>query len=320
VLLDDGVYTLAFVVGVPMTTISLLLDAAYTAERSSGKRLARNACFVGLRLPLLGALIMVAAHRGALAIFGAWVLAGWLSLLYGGVLVRGLGRGFRPEFRGIAAETRGLFSSLVRQHLVNLGATAPAYLLPVLVTVRLSPADNAYFYTTWMLGGTFFMISASVATSLFAEGIHVTAGIPRQIRSSVQLIAVMVVPLMLVMIFAGRTVLSLFGAAYAHHGLSLLLVLTASAVPDAITNVYVSILRVKHQLDVAVALNVGMASLTLVLAWLLLPQYGITGAGLAWLFGEIAGSAFVAVHYLVQRRSPDRGSPRTASSATGNGD
>jgi Na+-driven multidrug efflux pump len=69
-----------------------------------------------------------------------------------------------------------------------------------------------------------------------------------------------------------------------------------------VTNIYVSVLRVRQRLRVAAALNVGIATMTLSLAWVLLPEVGIQGAGWAWLVAQSAGALFVAVDILLSRR------------------
>ena len=186
-----------------------------------------------------------------------------------------------------------MIAALAAHHAINLGNLAPLLLLPVLVTARLSTVDTAYFYTAWKVGGLFFMVSPAVASSLFAEGSHATEQVGRRARSSVMVIAALLLPAMVFFVPAGRAVLGIFGSEYARHGYGLLMVLLASAVPDAVTNVYFSVLRVQGRLRFAALLNIAMAGSTLLLAWLLLPSMGIVGGGVAWLLVQIGGSIVV---------------------------
>jgi len=292
-----------FVLGVALWTIAGLLDSTFVAERAAGNMFMRNALFAVLKIPLLLAPLLLVG-LGSLGIFGSWTLATAFSVLGGFALVRRLRRGYRPGLRDIARQIPALRASLAGNHLINLGGVAPMYLLPVFVTARLSPADNAYFYTTWMMGSLFFMVSSSVATSLYAEGAHgnTNAGLAHAAWASVRVIAALLGPIMVVFLLGGRYVMDLFGPDYAGHGLVLLTILVVSAVPDAITNVYVTVLRVRRRLPDAALLNVGMALITLVLAWFLLPPLGIAGVGWAWLGGETVGSLAVALHVIVTRR------------------
>jgi O-antigen/teichoic acid export membrane protein len=75
----------------------------------------------------------------------------------------------------------------------------------------------------------------------------------------------------------------------------LLLVLLASALPDAVTNVAVATLRIRGALRDATLLNGSMATIAVVGAWLLTPRLGIIGAGWAWLGAQLAGALVVLV-------------------------
>jgi hypothetical protein len=93
----------------------------------------------------------------------------------------------------------------------------------------------------------------------------------------------------------------LFGPSYPEHGFTLLMILAISAVPDAITNIYVSVLRVRGRLRFAAVINLTMAVITLGLGWILLPILGIAGGGWAWLIAQSTGSLMVGVDLLISR-------------------
>ena len=294
-------YAVLFILAVVLNTATFVLDFACVAERASGKMLARNLVFVAVRIPLFLALAEWISG-GALQILTAWVLALAVSLLFSvGVLIRRLGHSYAPVVRGIRREVRRILRSLVGQHVINLGGTIPMYLLPLVVTARLSATDNAYFYTTWMVGCLFFMVSAWVAISLFAEGSHSAHELAHRVRTSWRIILALLIPAMVLVVIGGRPILAVFGPSYT-QGYLLLVVLAGSAIPDAITNVYVSILRVERRILAAGLLNVGMAIATVSAAWLLLPSMGIAGGGVGWLIGESLGSAWVLEDVIRRRR------------------
>lgn len=292
-------YALALIVGVPLWTVSLLLDQTFVAERLSGYMFVRQAMFSALRILLLVALLLL-IRTSAISIVSSWVLAAVVSALWGALLfIPRLSRAYRPAFRGIGAQVRSLLSSFTGHHLINLGGSLRVYLLPALVAARISATDYAYFYTAWMLGTVFSLISPAVAITLFAEGAHTGADIGRKARSAALLTGMFLAPAMLATLIGGRFVLSSFGPNYAERGIVLVVFLVASAVPDALTNLYVSVLRVRRRLIHAAALNLGMAAVTLTLAWFLLPTLGIAGAGVAWFVGQVSGTVAVGVYMLV---------------------
>jgi ADP-heptose:LPS heptosyltransferase/GT2 family glycosyltransferase/O-antigen/teichoic acid export membrane protein/thymidylate kinase len=297
---NHGGYTLVLLSGVPMLTLAALLDSTFTAERAAGNMLTRTMAFALLRIPLL-VIPIVLGRTGALVICVSWILAALGSIIGGALLIPRLGRAYRLAWRGILVQIRSMLSLVAGHQFISLGALAPIYLMPVLVVARLSFAENAYFYTSWQVGSLFFMVSPSVATALLAEGSNTPENVLCKARSSLFIIAALLCPAMLVAFLAGHLILSTFGPNYSLYGYTLLTVLVISAIPDAITNVYVSVLRVQKRLVWAAILNIGMAAIALVVAWFLLPQMGIIGAGWAWLLAQTAGTVAVLGHITLAR-------------------
>ncbi len=296
-----NVYTssgLILIVGVAVWTVVTLLDQIFVAERATGKMAIRNTVFALLKLLLMVPLIQM----GGLGVFSSWILAGAATVIFAGlVLIPRLKRDYRFVIRGMGKQVQSMFSLFAGHHFISIGGMLPEYILPVFVSVRLSVTDNAYFYTTWMMGSVFFMVSPSVAASLFSEGSHVARDVAQKARASLVIIGVLLGPILLVCLVGGRYIMSLFGPSYPEHGLSLLIILAVSAVPDAITNIYVSVLRVRGRLRFAAVLNLTMAAITLGLGWILLAPLGIAGAGWAWLIAQSTGSLMVGVDILISR-------------------
>jgi O-antigen/teichoic acid export membrane protein len=298
----DSGYAFAFLAGVPLMTISLLLDQVFIAERAANNMLVRNAAVAILKIPLLVLPVVLLARVGALGILLPGILAMAVILIAGMLLlVPRLERAYCLTARGIVEQARSMLSSLAGNYFINLGGLIPYFLLPVFVATRLSPAENAYYYTTMKLGEFFIMGSFAVSVSLFAEGSHAADDLPRKVRSSAVIISMILGPAMLVCFLGGRYILLVFGPDYAQHGLVLFMIFVVAAIPDAITNVYISVLRVQRRLRFAALLYLGMAALTLALAWILLPVLGIVGAGLAFLIAQVAGSLTAGVDVIRMR-------------------
>lgn len=293
-----------FAVGVGAWSLSQIADHVFIAERQTGNMVARNLVFGIVKIPIVVAAAAAIGHT-AMVIFGSWVLgmAAGLVLAYV-LLITRLSRRYRPTLTGVAGELRDLTSTFAGNYMINLGGLLPAFLLPIIVLTELSAAENAYFYVTWLLGGAFFTISFSVAMALFAEGSHDPKHLAEQTRSAVKIISALLAPVMLVFFLAGEKILSLFGSAYATNGETLLILLTASAVPDAITNIFVARMRALEQLRVPAVLNLSMAAVTIGGTFLLLDPMGLSGVGVAWLSAQTAGSLFVLGYAIrAQRRA-----------------
>jgi O-antigen/teichoic acid export membrane protein len=284
-----------FCLGAVFFAVGTVYDYAAIAEGCGAMMLQRNALFTAARIPLV--LMPWLLPGTGDQILTAWTAAAGLSLLIALVGFRRstLGSSLRPQLRGLPATLREMRKSLLGQHFVTIAAMMGSYLLPIMVVARLSAAANAYFYATWMIGAIFFMISPAVSTALFAACSEDPGAVGSAARRSAVTIAALLVVPMTVCLFGGGVLLSLFGPDYPHEGRLLLVLLTISAVPDAIANIAVAVLRATNRVRGALWLNATMLMASLVLSWILLPLLGIVAVGVSWLAAQTAGALWVLV-------------------------
>jgi O-antigen/teichoic acid export membrane protein len=318
-------------VGAGAWTLVNLFGAAFIAARRAGRLLSMQTLISVAKLLLI--LPLAAAGAGATGLVGAWTVSAVFGVGVGAVWLiprMGLGRrpGSRPHRRAAvtpdfrlrpqsrprhrrapAPPTAGWVRHLLGQHLTSVGGAVTPLILPVLVVLRLGVTQNAYFYITWMMGAAFFMVSPSVASAVFAEGVRAGADLRKVVGKALRVIAVLLIPAMLVMIVGGRFILGLFGAAYASAGYGLLILLAISAMPDAVSNVAVVICRVTRRLGYSSALNLGILVMTVAGAWVLMPSLGIAGVGVAWLVAQTVGAVASLPIYAQMRRLVTTGAP-----------
>lgn len=286
-------HVLLFVLGISFMTLAMLVDGAYLSARDGALVLARNTVFSIAKLTFLS--ITALYSSSSLGILTSWTAGAGVAAIVGLAFVKArVAPSWTLSFDGISREMRALVPSLAGHHFINLGGMGPMFLFPIIVTARLGATENAYFYVTWMIGGIFFLVSPAVSAALFAEGANSPARLSADVRSTAAIIAVVLTGPVLLCIFRGHVILGLFGADYASHGRTLLLILALSAVPDAVTNIYVAVLRVQNRLRAAAALNLSMGGVALVLTWVLIPSFGIEAAGVGWLLAQLAGAAIAA--------------------------
>jgi O-antigen/teichoic acid export membrane protein len=313
----EPVLAALFAVGVVFTTLSIVLDYVFIAERASGAMLVRNGIFSLAKIPL-AAVPPLFFSAGVVGILGSWVIALTIGIAVSFALLLRFRRVIRVASKGILGEIRALVPALPAQHAINIAASLPMFALPLLVAARLSVTETAHFYTTWMVGSFFFVISPAVSWALFAEGRTGGTDLGAAARRSALFTGGLLVPLMLAFMLGAHPILSLFGPGYAAHGVLLLRILILSAIPDAVTNLFVSVMRVRGRLLPAALLNSGMAVETLVLAWVLLPGLGLAGAGWAWLIAQLTGSLFVAA-YVVRWRASENAVLRSLVTSNSDG-
>jgi O-antigen/teichoic acid export membrane protein len=316
---------LLVVLGAAAWTLVNLFGSAFIAARRAGRLLSIQTLVSTAKLLFM--LPLAAAGAGAIGVVEAWVASAVLGVGVGAAWLiprMGLGRPPRlrtrrrpaatPDFRlrqsrrprhrrNFAPPSAGSVLHLLGQHMTSVGGAVTPMILPVLVVLRLGVTLNAYFYITWMMGSAFFMVSPSVAQAVFAEGVRARSDLRRVVAKALRVIAIILAPAMVAMIVGGKLILGLFGAPYAAAGYGLLILLAISALPDAVSNVAVAVCRVTQRLGYSTALNLGMLLLTVVTAWILMPQLGIAGVGVAWLGSQTIG-AVASLPAYIQLRNP----------------
>jgi|JI10StandDraft_1071094.scaffolds.fasta_scaffold05027_11 O-antigen/teichoic acid export membrane protein len=197
-----------------------------------------------------------------------------------------------------------LRASLVH-HLGNIAGELPMYLLPVVVQQRSGATEAGAYFITSMVAVSFFTVSSSLSTSLFAELSHDPGRQSELIRRSTRVLAPTLTMVIVAVAVIGDNVLEFFGTAITDDAPLLLLILAFSAIPDAVTNLAVARWRAMGDGSRSAILSVFMGGGAVVLAWYLVPALGILGAGCAWLAAQLGGAVAVAVVQL-RDRSADR--------------
>ena len=281
--------------GVAALTLATLLDYVFTAERATHYIAVRGFTFGLLKLAVLALLIKIGLDSASFLV-GAWVVG---SILTSGITLSWqlsqLGRQHRFGLNGVARYLRKWFRVLFLHHLTSLGGIMIPSLMPVLVVSRLSKADSAYFYVAWLVSGILLTVSSAIAGNLLADLSYGDDALESKLRRAWHLIGALMLPPMLVIAVFGRAILNVFGPAYAAHSYGILLIFVIVAIPDAITNVYVTVLRVRHYPERAAAMNIGMAFIALGGGWWLMGVFGLMGAAWAWALSQASGCCYAAI-------------------------
>jgi CelD/BcsL family acetyltransferase involved in cellulose biosynthesis len=297
------------VIGAVSWTVVNLYGCAFIAARRADGLLAVNGLISLLKVLMVVPLCVLGF--GARAIVIAWVASSLFGVALGALwllprLGLGGGRG-RHAVQGAAAggpggsvgvardsqpaRTRAAYTwHLLGQHLTGVGGQLTPLLLPILVVVRLGVRANAYFYITWMIGSVFFMVSPSISNALFAESVRSGSGLRATVGKAFRVTWFLQLPAIVIMVAGGKLILGIFGHAYASDGFGLLIVLAVSAMPDAVSNVAVTVCRATGRLGYSVAINAGQLVITLAAAWLLMPRFGLLGVGVGWLGAQLLGA------------------------------
>jgi O-antigen/teichoic acid export membrane protein len=276
-----------FAVGVMVTGASLVFDQATIGLMRGGLQLSRNVSFAVAKLLALPATTIILHDRFGLGITVSWVAGTAVSLVPVAIRLRLTGTPVLP--RPDWGVLRGLGRTAIAHSWLNIAITVPWSLIPVLVTVVVSPSANAAFYVAWMLTSFLYIVPGSLSTVLFAVAAADPQVIARKLRFTLRLSLLIGLPGMAVLILGGHMALSLFGAGYARAATFPLTLLAISYLPAIPKIHYVAVCRARGKIPRAAAVLTAAAASE------------VTAAALGGISGGLKGLSFALLGvYIVE--------------------
>ena len=279
-----------FAVGVGLTTVTLVLDQVLIGLLRGGIQFGRNALFAFAKLVVLGLAGLWFAGADGMTIYATWALGNLVSLIALAGMAYGKTRFHRPQF-GLLQRIGG---KAVLHHALNLALQVPTLALPIVVTIILSAATTAYFYTTWMVATFVFIGPFALTLALYAAGAADLGLLARKIRFTLVLSLAMGVLAILVVQIGANHLLGLFGAAYADQGAMTLRIIAFGVLPLIIKDHYVAVRRIGGRVGEAAVFVSAAAIAELGLAAVGALVAGLPGLAVGWLMAVCIEAAFGA--------------------------
>jgi aminoglycoside phosphotransferase (APT) family kinase protein/O-antigen/teichoic acid export membrane protein len=264
-----------------------LQDSVLTALRSAVLVPVEN---FAMSLAKIGLLVALAGSSPRYGMFASWTAAVVVSLVPVNLVIfrRLLPRHERDAPAHLRPPTRREFVRYVSAD--SLAATfwlAATMLMPVIVIAQVGAEANGYFALAWTIALPLYVISASTGASLVVAAAADESRLPAYARKAMLQTACLVVPPAALLAVAPGLVLGVFGHAYADHGSTTLRLLAISAIPNVVTALYISGLRVRRRMLTVLAVLGGLCGTVIALSLVLVARQGIAGVGLGWLIGEL---------------------------------
>jgi O-antigen/teichoic acid export membrane protein len=232
---------LLFAGSVTLMAVGLVFDQATIGVLRGGVQLFRNFVFSLVKLVILPvtAIILHAQFGAGITISYAAGMA--LSLATAAIQLRLGGAAVlsRPDW-GVL---RALGKTALAHNWLNLAIAVPYSLIPVLVTVLVSPSANAAFYVAWMLSGFVYIIPQHLSTVLFAVAANDPQVIARKLRFTLKVSVLVGLPASVVLGFGAHLALRLFGADYARIATFPLIMLAFGYLPSIPKVHYIAVCR-----------------------------------------------------------------------------
>lgn len=296
-LADEPALGLALAGAVVLWNIFALQDAVLTSARWATAIPFENGLFGLLKIALM---IGLAGSFRSHGVFFAWLigmavlLVPMNCLVFWKVLPSRQGRQSGQPQTVLPLGERGRVTRyLLTDYAAALLSQGSTALLPLLVIGALGRADNAYFYVAFLITAAVAALAQALSTSLVVEGAHDESDLPSLARRSIVRYLKVVVPAVVFLMVTAPLLLWPFGAAYVDNGTTLLRLLLAGTLPQAVVTMYLGVERVRAQ--VRRVLVVEAVTVVLVIAGALLGMrwQGLTGLGLTWLVAQLSVAAVI---------------------------
>ncbi len=270
---------LLFILGVALTAITLMLDQAFIGLLQGGVQLTRNFSASVIKLIALVLFGLWLADQTGMLIFAAWTLGTLLSLV---IPLRALLRSYGLQMRFQWEMVRELGKAALMHHWLNLALEAPIRLLPVIVTIVLTPELTASLYIAWMLAGLMFFPVQSLTLTLYAVGAQETALLADKMRVTLRLSALITVVGYVAIFLLADVLMGLFGKAYAEQAANVLRVLCISIFPLIIKDHFVAVYRIQNRARrAAIIVTIG-GLIEIVLSIIGASTHGLIGLSIGW--------------------------------------
>jgi O-antigen/teichoic acid export membrane protein len=298
---SDPVYAVSLVVAAVLTTVTVFMAAVYLSRKNARMVFGQSLIFGGAKVATV--IAFAAAGAGAVGLLGAWVVG----------LVAAVGVGlafflphvkignfrFRPALaREVVNDMRHFAST---NYISAVLWSAPASLLPILVTNVAGAEANAFFYVAMSVGGLLAIVPTAVSMALFAHGSHDETDLHHRAFESARFSLVLLVPAIVGIFLVGGKVLLIFGRAYSDAGTRLLWVLALSTLPLTVNYLFFSVRRVQQRMAGVIAGTVWVLIVTLGLSVVLLPAVGLLGAGIAWFVAQTSLALVILARFAFYR-------------------
>jgi O-antigen/teichoic acid export membrane protein len=301
-----------FASGVALTAGSAVLDQILVAMLRNVQQLMRNIVFSLSRLVLVVLAAVLLVPASGMAIYGSWLVGTAISILLVALLPANL-----SQLRGLWPLQWGRLGSMafgaLSHHVLNLSRSASVWLLPIVVTVLLSPEVNAAFYVALLLANFIALVGTSATFTLYVIAARAPEQLAHQMRVTVGISLLAAVVGSAVIALGGRLLLMAFGSSYADVAYPTVVVLALSTIPLVVKDHWIALQRLHGTVARGAAIGVLLLVMELAAGALGAMEGGILGLALARLAVLAIQAVFMAPVVLRAMRVTSPGGPEPAA-------
>jgi O-antigen/teichoic acid export membrane protein len=265
-------------------TIWTVCECAFVGLRAPWQVLARNIGFALVRIAFLVPFVGFGEVGLVVSFAAGTCLAAIFSI---GLLRRHLHAPWSIVFTLWRSGLKRIIGFALPNHLVNLIASVPPMILPLIVLHVLGAETNGFFAVAWTVSSILRSVLTAASVTLLAEGARDRALVGAQLGKTIGFLICLVSVAALPMVVFPQFVLVFFGAAYVEANIIALRLFALSLLPAVLTTVYMARERVEHRVRFIIVLSVASCVLSTVLPYLGARSGGYTGFAVWYLISQV---------------------------------
>ena len=184
----------------------------------------------------------------------------------------------------------------------------PSFVVPVLVSLHVTPSENAHFFLAWSAASLVFVIPTTMSQVLLAESPKRDQKIRTKALEALALSLTLVALAVVASLAIRGVILSVYGADYRQIA-DLLPLLMAAGLPWAFTAIGLTIARIRRDQFIVLTTTISAGIALLILTVVLVDRHGVVGAATGWLLGNAFAAVVMVLASVVSARVRRRPNP-----------
>lgn len=278
---------IGFIVATVASSIFTQQDGAFIGLRQAHWVPVENILFSIVKIVML---VIFSKSSPTYGIFASWVIPLIISILPVNLLIflKLLPKHIREsDNTETGIDAKQIFHYAGGLYAGYIFSAASLRLLPLIVLQVVGSHAAAYFTLPWMIVTSLQLVIPGMMGSLTVEASRDQSKLVKYSRDAFRQTARLLIPMVLFLVLTGPYLLRLFGKNYAAEAITLLRLLSLSILPQIITGLYFGIARIHRSVGGVVKVHASLFVMNLVLSYLLLEKFGITGVGISWLISQL---------------------------------
>ncbi|MBR9705444.1 archaeosortase/exosortase family protein [Candidatus Pacearchaeota archaeon] len=290
-------FAFGFIFFMVVSVMNMNHESIFVAYRSTKHILTKNVIFSILKLVLPFGFVFL----GAYGIFASWMIALTVATLFS-TLILIFYFNYKPQFKFHDSIIKKIGKYSFGNYIAGFIGGLPTLLLPLVILSKLNPEVVAYYYISMMFAAILFIIPQATSKSLFAEGSYNEKGIRKQVKKSLKIISLLLIPAIIILLIFGKYALLLFGKNYSLEGFRFLQLITISSIFISINSIYNSIFRVRGKIYIINITSIIRVIAIISLSSILMIRFSLLGVGLGWIIGVFIASIVYSIFFIREFR------------------